>query len=125
LTPCLHQPTFLADLAAHKEERDPLFFALLMSTLACTLVQVPKSYIPVESTEVRRLAARCFRASRAISHESYDPPVVDMVVIRFFDNVYHFGESQPSHYIIAVAPLTRSLVVPSLPYSHRQRRRQP
>lgn len=93
MTPCLHQPTFLADLASHKEERDPLFFALLMSTLASTLVQVPKSYIPVESGEVRKLAARCYRASRAISHESYDPPVLDMVIIRYLDCVYHFGQS--------------------------------
>ncbi|KAL7411140.1 fungal-specific transcription factor domain-containing protein [Mrakia frigida] len=95
LTPCLHQPTFLADLASHLEERNPLFFALLMSTLACTLVQVPKSYIPVESGEVRKLANRCYQASRLISIESYDPPVLEMLIIRYFDTVYHFVIGNP------------------------------
>jgi len=36
------QPSFLADFAARREESDPLFFALLMSTVASTLVQVPR-----------------------------------------------------------------------------------
>jgi len=43
LTPALHKPTFLADLAMRREETDPLFFALVMSTLASTLLQVRKT----------------------------------------------------------------------------------
>lgn len=56
LTPCIHKPSFMADLHARKEERDPLFFALVMSTVASTLVQVPRSYLPMERPLVRKLA---------------------------------------------------------------------
>jgi len=56
LTPCIHKPSFMADLHARREERDPLFFALVMSTVASTLVQVPRSYLPMERPVVRKLA---------------------------------------------------------------------
>jgi hypothetical protein len=56
LTPCIHKPSFMADLHSRREERDPLFFALVMSTLASTLVQVPRSYLPMERPVVRKLA---------------------------------------------------------------------
>jgi hypothetical protein len=57
LTPCVHKPSFMADLHARREERDPLFFALVMSTVASTLVQVPRSYLPMDRPAVRKLAA--------------------------------------------------------------------
>lgn len=56
LTPCIHKPSFMADLNSRREEHDPLFFALVMSTVASTLVQVPRSYVPMERSAVRRLA---------------------------------------------------------------------
>ena len=56
LTPCIHKPSFMADLHSRREERDPLFFALVMSTLASTLVQLPRSYLPMERPVVRKLA---------------------------------------------------------------------
>jgi len=56
LTPCIHKPSFMADLHSRREERDPLFFALVMSTLASTLVQVPRSYLPMDRPVVRKLA---------------------------------------------------------------------
>ncbi|OCH91926.1 hypothetical protein OBBRIDRAFT_488268 [Obba rivulosa] len=92
LTPCVHKPSFMADLHAHREERDPLFFALVMSTVASTLVQVPRSYLPMERHAVRKLAQTCHEASRHISVASYDPPTSMHVVIRYFDCVYHFCE---------------------------------
>lgn len=83
LTPCIHKPSFLADLANRREERDPLFFALVMSTVASTLVQAPRSYIPMDRPSVRRLAQTCHEASRHITVTSYDPPTSMMVVIRY------------------------------------------
>jgi hypothetical protein len=56
LTPCIHKQSFMADLHSRREERDPLFFALVMSTLASTLVQLPRSYLPMERPVVRKLA---------------------------------------------------------------------
>ncbi|KAF8916960.1 fungal-specific transcription factor domain-containing protein [Mucidula mucida] len=92
LTPCVHKPSFMADLHSRREERDPLFFALVMSTVASTLVQVPRSYVPMERAVVRKLAQTCYEASRHISVASYDPPTSMHVVIRYFDGIYHFCE---------------------------------
>lgn len=83
LTPCVHKPSFMNDLAMRREERDPLFFALVMSTCASTLVQVPRSYLPMERPAVRKLAQVCHEASRHISVASYDPPQSIHVVIRY------------------------------------------
>ena len=83
LTPCVHKPSFMADLHSRREERDPLFFALVMSTCASTLVQVPRSYLPMERPAVRKLAQICHEASRHISVASYDPPQSIHVVIRY------------------------------------------
>ncbi|KAF8558233.1 hypothetical protein OG21DRAFT_1220439 [Imleria badia] len=92
LTPCVHKPSFTADLHSHREERDPLFFALVMSTVASTLVQVPRSYLPMERSVVRKLAQTCYEASRHITIASYDPPTSMHVVIRYFDCIYQFCE---------------------------------
>ncbi|KAI0316817.1 fungal-specific transcription factor domain-containing protein [Amylostereum chailletii] len=92
LTPCVHKPSYMADLHARREERDPLFFALVMSTVASTLVQLPRSYLPMERHAVRKMAQTCHEASRHISVASYDPPTSTHVVIRYFDCVYHFCE---------------------------------
>lgn len=83
LTPCLHKPSFMADIHARREERDPLFFALVMSTVASTLIQVPRSYLPMERYAVRKLAQTCHEASRHITVASYDPPTSSHVVIRY------------------------------------------
>ncbi|CAA7261386.1 unnamed protein product [Cyclocybe aegerita] len=92
LTPCVHKPSFMADLHSRREERDPLFFALVMSTVASTLVQVPRSYLPMERPVVRKLAQTAHEASRHITVASYDPPTSMHVVIRYFDCIYHFCE---------------------------------
>ncbi|KAH7099515.1 fungal-specific transcription factor domain-containing protein [Auriculariales sp. MPI-PUGE-AT-0066] len=99
LTPCIHQPSFLADFAAHREESDPIFFALVMSTVASTLVQLPRSYLPMSRAEVRQLAQSCHEASRHVTVGSYDPPTSALVVIRYLDTVYHFclGNDATSH----------------------------
>ena len=84
LMPCIHRPSFMADLSNHREERDPLFFALVMSTVAATLVQVPRGYLPlVERKAVRRLAQTCYEASRHVTIAASDPPTSTHVVIRY------------------------------------------
>ncbi|KAG8897689.1 hypothetical protein FRB99_008002, partial [Tulasnella sp. 403] len=99
LTPCVHRPSFYEGLREKREEKDPLFFALVCSTVASTLVQVPRSYLPMERDEVRKLAKRFEEASRLVTIASYDPPSSTLVVIRYFDNVYHFceGHDATSH----------------------------
>jgi len=65
LTPCLHRPTFIADLAARKDTTDPVFFALTLLVLASTLVQVPRVLVSLDKDEVEALARRCVRVARA------------------------------------------------------------
>lgn len=83
LSPCFHRPSFMSDLSARREERDPLFFALVMSCISVTLVQVPASYFPMERGLIRDLSTRCHDASRHISVGCYDPPSLIHVVIRY------------------------------------------
>ena len=84
LTPCIHRPSFMADLNDRREERDPLFFALVMRTVADMLVQVPRGYLPlIERKEVPRLAQICHEASRYVTIAAYDPPTSTHVVIRY------------------------------------------
>ncbi|KAH9049879.1 fungal-specific transcription factor domain-containing protein [Lactarius hengduanensis] len=92
LSPCVHKPSYMADLHARREERDPLFFSLVMSTVASTLVQLPRSYLPMGRHAVRKLAQTCHEASRHVSVASYDPPTSMHVVIRYLDCIYHFCE---------------------------------
>jgi hypothetical protein len=83
LMPCVHKPSFMADLHSRKEERDPLFFSLVMSIVASTLVQVPRSYVPIPRQAVRCLAQQCHEASRLVSLASYVNPGTTHVVIRY------------------------------------------
>ncbi|KAG8873863.1 hypothetical protein FRB98_008757 [Tulasnella sp. 332] len=94
LTPCIHRPTFYADLGEKREERDPIFFALVCSTLSSTLAQVPRSYLPMEKDEVRQLAQRLSDASRAVTVRGYDPPTSSLIVIRYFDSLYNLCVGQ-------------------------------
>lgn len=76
--------SFMADIKAHREEMDPLFFALILSTVASTLVQVPRSYLPFfDRPTVRKLALYCAEASRLITVAGYDNPCSTQVVIRY------------------------------------------
>jgi len=70
-----------------------------MSTIASTLVQVPRSYLPMSRQAVRKLAQDCHEASRHVTVGSYDPPTSTHVVIRYFDTCYHFclGHDATSH----------------------------
>ncbi len=103
LTPCVHKPSFMADIHAHREERDPLFFALVMATVASTLVQVPRSYLPMERHAVRKLAQTCHEASRHISVASYDPPTSMHVVVRYLYVLFWFFENPSPLYAFSHA----------------------
>lgn len=40
IIPVIHQPSFMNDLAAGEEERNPIFFALILSMISMTLIHV-------------------------------------------------------------------------------------
>ncbi|KAG5646535.1 hypothetical protein DXG03_003302 [Asterophora parasitica] len=87
LTPCIHKPSFMADLHSRREERDPLFFALVMSTVASTLVQVPRSYLPMERSVVRKLA----QGNEATQHAAFGEAVHISVSLRMHEEASYEG----------------------------------
>jgi hypothetical protein len=73
LTPCLHKPTFIQDLARQRE-MDPNqgeWIALVLATVMSTLVQVPRAFVPLTRREVKDLAHRCHIAGRNWSLQGY------------------------------------------------------
>ncbi|OCF58239.1 hypothetical protein L486_04269 [Kwoniella mangroviensis CBS 10435] len=90
LTPCLHRPTFLMEVETRRDEKDPVFLALVLSVLASAMVQIPKALLPpINNTPAREMADRCYQVSRLVSLNAYDPPSIEMVITRFLDAVYH------------------------------------
>ncbi|KAF5382451.1 hypothetical protein D9615_003005 [Tricholomella constricta] len=87
LTPCIHKPSFMADLHSRREERDPLFFALVMSTVASTLVQVPRSYLPMERPVVRKLA----QGHDATQHAAFGEAAHIAVTLRMHEEASYDG----------------------------------
>ncbi len=92
LTPCLHKPTFFRDLLNRREEQPDQqeWTALVLSTVASTLVQVPRAYVPLTRREVRELAARCHQECRNWTLHGYKEVTVNAVIIRYFDTVYNY-----------------------------------
>jgi hypothetical protein len=41
--PLIHKPSFMADLEAGEEERNPIFFALILQMISMTLIHVCQS----------------------------------------------------------------------------------
>ncbi|WVF70608.1 hypothetical protein IAT40_005400 [Kwoniella sp. CBS 6097] len=89
IIPVIHRPSFMADLAAHEEERRPIFFALVMAIIATTLIHVPKSYFPIPAESVRKLSDKCLKACYAVTRREMDNPTVDLVCIKYFVVVVH------------------------------------
>ncbi|OWZ50587.1 hypothetical protein C368_06732 [Cryptococcus neoformans 125.91] len=90
LTPCLHRPSFLMEVETRRDEKDPVFLALVLSVLASAMVQIPKPLLPtINSCPGREMADCCYQASRIVSLNTYDPPTIEMVILRFLDSVYH------------------------------------
>ncbi|KAJ9116939.1 hypothetical protein QFC22_004597 [Naganishia vaughanmartiniae] len=99
LTPCLHKPTFLADLARHREMEPGQgeWTALVLATVMSTLVQVPRAFVPLTRREVKDLAYRCHIAGRNWSLHGYKDFTVNAVIIRYFVYNYCRGEIATCH----------------------------
>ncbi|OCF71847.1 hypothetical protein I204_07107 [Kwoniella mangroviensis CBS 8886] len=75
LTPCLHRPTFVTDLTARRDKTDPIFFALALTVIASTLVQVPRNLVNLDKKEVEDLARKCIKVARAKMAHMWDEPI--------------------------------------------------
>lgn len=106
LTPCLHRPTFLADLSARRDKTDPVFFALTLVVLASTLVQVPRILVNLDKQEVESLARRCVRAARAKTSYLWEEPVpmrAEFVVIFYLEGIVHLVLGNNTAHVIVTA----------------------
>jgi hypothetical protein len=45
--PLIHKPSFMADLEAGEEERNPIFFALILQMISMTLIHVRSLWVIV------------------------------------------------------------------------------
>ncbi|KAL1409699.1 hypothetical protein Q8F55_003695 [Vanrija albida] len=106
LTPCLHRPTFIADLAARRDKTDPVFFALTLVVLASTLVQVPRILVNLDKQEVEALARRCVRVARAKTAYLWEDPVpvrAEFVVIFYLEGIVHLLLGNNTAHVIVTA----------------------
>ncbi|WWC61108.1 uncharacterized protein I303_103686 [Kwoniella dejecticola CBS 10117] len=106
LTPCLHRPTFVADLTARRDRHDPVFFALTMSVMASTLVQIPRSLVNLDKNEVESLARKCIQISRAkMAHmwEDATPISSSMVVISYLEGIVYLFLGNNTAHVVATA----------------------
>ena len=108
LVPLVHRPTFMERFHNQDDHKDPVFLGLILSILGASLMQVsclcvttlslsahpdpqiPKDQIPVEAESISALAHRCHRTSRLVCLDHYDPPCLELVVLRFYDAVFNF-----------------------------------
>ncbi|GMK59474.1 hypothetical protein CspeluHIS016_0800800 [Cutaneotrichosporon spelunceum] len=106
LTPCLHRPTFLADLAARRDKTDPIFFALTLCVLASTLVQVPRKLVNLQKEEVEILARRCVRVARhkvAYIWDEPSPMRSEFVVIFYLEGIVHLILGNNTAHVVVTA----------------------
>ncbi|WVQ78291.1 hypothetical protein IAT38_000376 [Cryptococcus sp. DSM 104549] len=106
LTPCIHRPTFVADLTARRDRRDPAFFALALCIVGSTLVQVPRSLINMDKHEVEELAMRCVKTARAkIAYiwEEPTPTQLTFVVICYLEGIVHLFMGNNTAHVVTTA----------------------
>lgn len=85
------------DLAAGEEERNPIFFALILQMISMTLihvsywtslfesqltVQIPVAYFPIPAEDVRATSDRCMRRANAITHRNAERLSLDGCIIK-------------------------------------------
>jgi hypothetical protein len=120
LTPCLHRPTFVANLTARRDKTDPVFFALTLTVLASTLVQVPRSLVNLDKTEIESLVKRCVRVARAkiayifevsrgrkevqsAHHQEPGPVMSTYIVICYLEGIAHLFLGNNTAHVVATA----------------------
>jgi hypothetical protein len=77
LTPCIHMPTLLQDLAKRREMEagQEEWTAMVLATVMSTVVQVPRAFVPLSRGEVSALAERCYMETRKWSMSGYSDSI--------------------------------------------------
>ncbi|ODO07311.1 hypothetical protein L198_00890 [Cryptococcus wingfieldii CBS 7118] len=92
LIPCLHRPSFTHDLDTNREERpgEEEWVALVLSVVASTLVQLPRSFISMRRKEVKELVLRCHQKVRSYLAQDYQHPTITRSIILYI-NIYVYS----------------------------------
>ncbi|WVQ71033.1 hypothetical protein IAR50_000558 [Cryptococcus sp. DSM 104548] len=92
LVPCLHRPSFIHDLNTKREERpgEEEWVALVLSVVASTLVQLPRSFINMRRKEVKELVLRCHEQARIYLAKDYQAVTVTRSIILYV-NIYVYS----------------------------------
>jgi hypothetical protein len=56
--PLIHKPSFMADLEAGEEERNPIFFALILQMISMTLIHVSSLWVIVLMSSYQSLTSQ-------------------------------------------------------------------
>jgi len=77
LTPCIHMPTLIQDLAKRREMEagQEEWTAMVLATVMSTVVQVPRAFVPLSRGEVSALAERCHMETRKWSMSGYSDSI--------------------------------------------------
>lgn len=111
LVPLVHRPTFMKRFHNQDDHKDPVFLGLILSILAASLMQIPKDQIPIEAESISGLAHRCHRTSRLVCLDHYDPPSLELVVLRFYDAVFNFCANKTGAWVASLGETVRLLCV--------------
>lgn len=73
LIPAIHRPTFMRDLANHREDREgeEEWTHMVLILVAATLVQVPRAFVPLPRSEVKALAEHCYQLTREFQSKDW------------------------------------------------------
>ncbi|TYJ57579.1 hypothetical protein B9479_001661 [Cryptococcus floricola] len=92
LIPCLHRPSFTHDLDTNREERpgEEEWVSLVLSVVASTLVQLPRSFISMRRKEVKELVLRCHQKVRSYLAQDFQQPTITRSIILYI-NMYVYS----------------------------------
>ncbi|ODO10748.1 hypothetical protein I350_01345 [Cryptococcus amylolentus CBS 6273] len=104
LTPCIHRPTFIIDLAERRDRSDPVFFALALNVLAATLVQIPRVLMGLDKDKVEQLAKLCLRVSRAKMAGLWEEPTsVELNFSAYLESIVHLFLGNDTAHVTTIA----------------------
>ncbi|OWZ26826.1 hypothetical protein C347_06473 [Cryptococcus neoformans AD2-60a] len=89
LLPVMHWPTFLQLLMSREDERSQTWRAYLLSLVAYSIIQLPRSALSfLEVPTFRHLHRRCHAASVALQNCSYKVVTVTDIATLYCDHIY-------------------------------------
>ncbi|KEF54019.1 uncharacterized protein A1O9_09814 [Exophiala aquamarina CBS 119918] len=92
LMPIVHRPTFRFDVARERDERDPVFYSLLLSISAIVVSQLPRRFLDYKAAQwffefstPKQLVMHLEKRIHGLrTHDYFETPAVEKSAISFF-----------------------------------------